>query len=111
MHDIIVAVIGCGLLNVIATAIINSLSNRKGRLKVLEDKMDEVCKISKKAEKDALRTQLLLMVSDFPDNTEGILTLGQRYFHNLQGNWYATAIFNMWLKDHNVAKPEWFKED
>lgn len=118
MHDIIIAVIGCGLLNVIATAIINSTTNRKNRLKAVEDKLTTVNKKLtdvderlKTSEKDALRTQLLLMVSDYPDNTDGILTLAQHYFGVLHGNWYATAIFNKWLEDRNIAKPEWFKEE
>lgn len=111
MHDMILAVVGCGLLNVVATAIINAVSNRKGRLKALEEKMDKVCKESEKAEKDALRTQLLLMISDFPTNTEGILTLGQRYFGELHGDWFATSIFNTWLEQSGIARPEWFKKE
>lgn len=111
MHDIILTVVGCGLLNVIATAIINALNNRKGRLKVVEEKLDKVCDETKKAEKDALRTQLLLMISDFPTNIEGIITLGQRYFGVLHGDWFATAIFNTWLEESGVARPEWFKEE
>lgn len=111
MHDIILAVVGCGLLNVIATAIINALNNRKGRLKVLEDKIDKICKETEKAEKDALRTQLLLMISDFPSNVEGIMTLGQRYFGELHGDWFATSIFNTWLEQSGTARPEWFKKE
>lgn len=118
MHDIIIAVIGCGLLNIIATAIITGLTNRKNRLKAVEDKLDKVDKrldeVDEKletSEKDALRTQLLLMVSDYPGNRDGILTLAQRYFHELHGNWYATAIFNKWLEENKIAKPEWFKEE
>lgn len=111
MHDIILAVVGCGLLNVIATAIINALSNRKGRLTALEGKVDKLCEETKKAEKDALRTQLLLMISDFPTNIEGIMTLGQRYFGVLNGDWFATSIFNTWLEQSGTARPEWFKKE
>lgn len=111
MHEIIIAVIGCGVLNVIVTAIIGAINNRKGRLTALEKKMDKVCEETRKAEKDALRTQLLLMISDFPTNTEGILTLGQRYFGELHGNWFATSIFNTWLEQSGTARPEWFKKE
>lgn len=111
MHDIILAVIGCGVLNVIATAVINAIANRKSRLKNVEDKLDQIDHRLDKTEKDALRTQLLLMISDYPTNTEGIMQLGERYFGGLHGNWYATSIFNQWLEQTGTAKPEWFKED
>lgn len=118
MHDIIIAVIGCGLLNVLATAIISAVNNRKSRLKTIEGQLEEVNKRLDdvddkliKCEKDSLRTQLLLMISDYPDNIEGIMAVGERYFGGLHGNWYATALFNQWLELKEIAKPEWFKED
>ena len=111
MHDIILAVVGCGVLNIVATAIINAVSNRKSRLKGVEDKLEDIEKRLKYAEKDELRTQLLLMISDYPDNVEGIMAIGERYFGKLHGNWYATALFNNWLSEREIAKPEWFKED
>ena len=85
MHDIIIAVIGCGVLNVIVTAIIGAVNNRKGRLKEVEAKLEKVDRkletidrSLEKAEKDTLRTQLLLMISDYPDNIEGIMAIGER---------------------------------
>jgi len=118
MHEIIIAVIGCGVLNVIVTAIIGAINNRKGRLKAVEDKLekvdlrlDAIDRNLEKSEKDTLRTQLLLMISDYPDNVEGIMAIGERYFGTLRGNWYATTLFNNWLLSKGIAKPEWFKED
>ena len=118
MKEIILAVIGCGILNVIATAIINALANRNKRLKELEDKMDKnnerMDKIEERqvtSEKDALRTQLLVLLSDYPDNTEGIMEVARHYFVVLKGNWYMTALFNNWLEKNGIAKPEWLKEN
>ena len=111
MHDIIIAVIGCGVLNIIATAIINAIGNRKSRLKAVESKLEDIETKLVKTEKDELRTQLLLLLSDYPDNQEGIMTLAQHYFGDLHGNWYATSLFNHWLENNDIAKPEWFKED
>lgn len=118
MHDIIIAVIGCGVLNIIVTAIIGAVNSRKGKLKAIEDKLekvdrrlDAIDRAFEKSEKDTLRTQLLLMIADYPDNTEGIMAIGERYFGGLHGNWYATALFNNWLEQQEIAKPEWFKED
>lgn len=122
MHDIIIALLGCGVPTVIATAIITAINNRKGRLKEIEDtlkriddrfdgvdmRFDAVDKRQNISEKDALRTQLLLLISDYPDNQEGIMQVAQRYFGELDGNWYATSLFNHWLEKNGIAKPEWF---
>lgn len=122
MRDIIIALLGCGVPTVIATAIIAAINNRKGRLKEIEDKLDglntrldEVDKrfdaVDKRqtiSEKDALRTQLLLLLSDYSGNREGIMQVAQHYFGKLDGNWYATSLFNNWLTENDIAKPEWF---
>lgn len=111
MHDIIIAVIGCGILNIIATAVINAIVSRNSRLKAVETKLDQIGQRLDKTERDSLRTQLLLMISDYPTNTEGILQIGEKYFNQLHGNWYATSIFNRWLEQYQIARPEWFKEE
>ena len=59
-------------------------------------------------EKDVLRTQLLLLILLRPAEQQEILTVGEHYFRNLQGNWYMTSIFNKWLTESNIAEPEWF---
>ena len=84
---------------------------KKGKMAEIEIKLDNIDKRLEKTEKDELRTQLLLLISDYPDNKEGIMTLGQHYFGDLRGNWYATSIFNQWLEQTGTAKPEWFKEE
>ena len=61
-----------------------------------------------KLEKDSLRTQLLLLLLLRPQEQQEILILGERYFKVLKGNWYMTSMFNKWLIEHRIAKPEWF---
>ena len=84
---------------------------KKGKMGELDSKLDSIDKRLEKTEKDELRTQLLLMVSDYPDDKAGIMAVAQHYFEDLNGNWYATSIFNQWLKKYGYAKPEWFKEE
>lgn len=84
---------------------------KKGKMAEIEVKLDSIDKRLIKTEKDELRTQLLLMISDYPDNKEGILAVAQHYFADLHGNWYATSVFNQWLEQTGTAKPEWFKEE
>lgn len=63
-----------------------------------------------KLEKDGLRTQLLLLLLLRPQEQQEILTLGEHYFKVLHGNWYMTSMFNKWLIERNVARPEWFND-
>ena len=110
IETIVLAILGSGALSTLISAIVQAVANRKSRLTKIEGQLAEIEKNQKTAEKDALRTQLLMMISDYPEEKTEILKLAQYYFSNLQGNWTATAIFNTWLEKYDVAKPEWFKE-
>lgn len=106
--ELFTAIIGSGALSAIIAGFFNVFINRKGRLKQIEDKIDHLQEENHKSEKDALRTQLLLMLSDYPTEKAEILRLAQRYFGELHANWYMTPLFNKWLEEYQVAKPEWF---
>lgn len=110
-ESIVIAIIGSGVLSTIVSAIITAIGNRKSRLKVIENKLTKIEENQKTAEKDTLRTQLLLMIADYPEEKTEILKLAQHYFKDLDGNWTATAIFNRWIMEHcDGANPEWFKD-
>ena len=94
---IVVAVLGSNALFAFFQFLISradTKKNIKGKLTLLE--------------KAVLRTQLLLMILLKPEEKSEILTIGEHYFHVLKGNWYMTSIFNKWLEEYDVAKPEWF---
>ena len=97
-ETIIVAIIGSGALSTLLSAIITAINNRNG----VKSKL-------KKLEKDSIRTQLLLMISDYPDEKQEILTLGQYYFQTLKSNWYMTSLFDKWLQRQKIERPDWFK--
>lgn len=109
-ESIIIAIIGSGVLSTIVSAIITALSNRKSRLKEIEKKLEAIEKNQKTAEKDTLRTQLLVMIADFPEETTDILRLAEHYFKDLDGNWVASALFNEWAKEHCESAPTWAKK-
>lgn len=109
-ETIILAIIGSGALSTLISAIITAVSNRKGRLSKIEEKVDKISEAQKIAEKDALRTQLIMMIASYPDEKTDILRLAEYYFDGLHGNWTATAIFNRWLTEYcEGVRPEWFR--
>lgn len=88
--------------------LISRKDTRNDVLKEIKDKLKE-------QERDILRTQLLLLILLQPKEQQEILTIAERYFAKppagLGGNWYMTSIFNKWLLNADIAKPEWFDSD
>ena len=75
----------------------DSKKNIQGRLTTLE--------------KDVLRTQLLMLILLKPDEKQEIVTVAQHYFGHLKGDWYMTGIFNRWIEENSMARPEWFDKE
>ena len=59
-------------------------------------------------EKDICRSQLLLLIADYPEDKVEIMKLAEHYFSDLKANWYMSSIFNTWLTSNNLEKPDWF---
>lgn len=117
METIIIAIIGSGALSALISGIFNIINNAGKRrreiadqLLIITNRLEAIEKNQKKAEKDQCRTQLLLMICDYPTEKAEILELAKHYFADLHGNWFATPIFNNWLEEYKVGRPEWFKE-
>ena len=107
-QDVIIAVIGA----VLGSGLIQFLITRhdNNRANPIEKKIDKILEEQKKSEKDNLRTQLLVMMNMMPNNHEEIMTLAERYFKELKGDWFYSSLFKKWLKDNNVEPPIWFIE-
>lgn len=116
-ETIIIAILGSGALSALISGIFNII-NEKGKRKreiadqllIINQRLDKIEKSQTKQEKDQCRTQLLLMIHDFPEERAEILELAKHYFADLKGNWFATPLFNKWLEEYDVGRPEWFKE-
>ena len=99
---IIISCIGTGGIFGFLQYLIQRHDNRKGVIaKIVEEQ--------KKQEKDSIRTQLLLMMSDYPQEHQEILLLAHRYFVGIHGNWYLTTIFENYLKKEGLPSPHWFE--
>lgn len=64
-----------------------------------------------KVERDNCRTQMLLLMSDYPNEKAELMKLAQHYFGDLEGDWYMTGMFNQWLEKMGIGKPEWFNSE
>ena len=99
--DIITAIgiIGAALVGVgtWCTSQINASTN---------DKLDKLSAQIDDMKLDNTRTQLLMMISDFPENKSEILKIAQYYFGDLKGDWYATDVFTKWAAAHGVNVDE-----
>ena len=106
--EIIIAIIGSGAFFTFLQFLINRKDSQKDKIDGIDSKLNKIEKNLVKAEKDNLRTQLMLMISTYPDEETEILQLAQHYFKDLKGNWVCTAIFQRYLKDRNIERPDWF---
>ena len=82
----------------------------ENKLTPIAEKLDKIIVEQKKSEKDALRTQLLVMMTVLPNNHEEIMTLAERYFKELKGDWFYSSLFKKWLKDNDIENPVWFEK-
>ena len=101
MTEILIAVLSSNALLALIQHLIQRRDGRKEDLKELKANMH-------KLERDSVRQQMLILMSDYPEDLREIMTLAERYFVQLKGDWYMTTIFNKWLEKNSIAKPEWF---
>lgn len=94
-----VGVIGAALVGVgtWCTSQINASTNEK--IDKLSDQITDL-------KLDATRSQLLTLISSYPDNESEIMKVAQYYFGTLKGDWYATTIFTKWAADHGISVDE-----
>lgn len=108
-ETIIIGLISSGVLSTIVSAIITARASKKSRLSVIEEKLDEIEVHQKTLEKDELRTQLIMMIADYPHLETDILKLAEHYFKDLEGNWTASALFAEWLEERGIQIPLWYE--
>ena len=111
-NNIIVTIILACLGSSALMSFIQFLISRKDKK---SEKKDEILKdlkyiknMCETHEKDICRSQLLLLISNYPEDKTEIMKLAEHYFTDLRANWYMSSIFNTWLMESNLTKPEWF---
>ena len=87
--------------------LITRRDNKKNKNSEIESRLDKIEAALVKNEKDNVRTQMLLIMSDYPEENKELMTLAEHYFVGLHGNWYMTSIFKNYCKKNNLPVPEW----
>jgi len=109
---ICVSVIGSSALATLIQFFVSRADKKHDKFDEIYKRLDKIDEAQKKSEKDSVRMQLILMMSNYPEQEQEIIMLAEHYFskhpNGLGGNWYATSLFNRWLKENNIAEPCWF---
>ena len=105
---VVVAAIGSvGLFNLIQF-LISRKDKKNDALEAIRKDIAEIKEGMVDAEKDNCRTQMLVLMADYPMQEEEMLRLAQHYFEDLDGNWYMTSLFSKWLELNHINRPKWF---
>ena len=91
--------------------LIRRRDEKKGAMSKVITRLDRIEKRQDTSERDACRTQLLILLNHYPSNTPEIMKLAEHYFRELHGDWYMTSLFNGWLMRNGIGKPEWFNSE
>lgn len=100
METIYLAILGSSLLGVIVSQIFELIKRKLDKndtIKQLIARMD-------KAEKDSVRTQLLILLSDYWYRDEEIMEVARHYFEDLKGDWYMTKLYEEWKLEREKGK-------
>lgn len=108
---IVLAIIGSNGLFALIQFLIKRRDEKKGKTAEILKKLDDLQSKQEAADQDRCRTQLLLLISDYPSESLEIMKVAHHYFSVLHGDWYMTGLFNQWLVQNNVGKPEWFNAE
>lgn len=105
MKDYILAFIGIGgALFGFAEFLINRYDKKKEKTyDRLEERLNNISL-------SQYRTEMLVMMNHYQNETIEILRLAKHYFTS-GGDFYMTSLFAKWLKENKIEKPKWFNEN
>jgi len=93
-------------------ALIQRRDQKKSLLGALKKAVEEIKEKMEaqnlETKRDICRQQLLLLMAVYPQEKQEILTVAKHYFVDLGGNWYASSIFQRFLKNNEIEAPLWF---
>lgn len=106
----LITAIGGGAIVSFVQFLINRHDNKNSKLNSINTTLNLVDKKLNLIKKDSERTQLLLLLTSYPNRTDEILEVAHQYFICDGGNWYMTKLFTDWCNENNVDYEPLFKE-
>lgn len=100
METIALAVLGSSVIGVIISQIFEIVKRKLDK----KDLTKEISKRLDKLEKDSVRTQLLILLSDYYYREEEIMEVARHYFDDLHGDWYMTKMYEEWKLENEKTK-------
>lgn len=92
-----------------STALFNFIQYLLARKDKKEDALADIHTDLKDVKEQLCRTQMLLLMADYPDRIDELMKVAQSYFVDLQGDWYISTIFSAFLASKKLPAPAWFK--
>lgn len=109
-ESIIIAILSSGVVSALiasaTTLLVRHLDKKDGQ----RNKISEIEKKVNRNEVDNVRLQMMLLMSDYPEEKQEIMRCAEHYFRDLKGNWYMSTLFSRWLANNGMTNPEWFNE-
>ena len=102
--------LGAGFLGFIQFLITRKDNKKKAdeeRKDSYNQKLDQIIRQNEAMELALCRLQLLNLIQHDGSQHETMM-VAERYFKELDGDWYMTPIFCKWLTAHGLEKPVWF---
>lgn len=100
MNTIAIAILGSSLLGVIVSQLFELIKRKLDK----DDITKTITKRLDKLEKDSVRTQLLILLSDYYYREEEIMEVARHYFDDLNGDWYMTKMYEEWKLENQKSK-------
>lgn len=113
---IIAAILASNGLFALIQFLIKRRDEKKGKMAEMAQRLANIDDRLLEQERGSCRTQMMVLMCHYPNETEQIMKLAEHYFKpkcsgGLEGDWYMTGIFNKWLTGSGIGKPEWFNSE
>lgn len=93
-----------------SAALFNFIQYLIARKDKKKDALGGIEKGVKELKEELYRTQMLLLMADYPDQIAELMECAEKYFVELNGDFYMSSLFRKWLKANNIPEPIWLKK-
>lgn len=91
--------------------LITRKDNKKQEFADIMKRLDMIEKKQDSNELASTRSELLILMNHYKSERAEIMKVAERYFKDLNGDFYMTSLFNKWLRKNDIDKPDWFNDD